>query len=267
MGRLLKSTIVQSILAGIRRNRSSRRCAYEDLLRLRLYYQFMGRDDVTFDIGAHLGNRTKVFARLSRMVVAVEPQESCMRALETEFGANPKVTLINKALGAREGSAEIMISNATGISSLSPNWVAAVRESGRFKEFTWEQKQAVEVTTLDRLIHQFGMPSFIKIDVEGFEFEVLSGLSQRVRALSFEFVPEYRDAAFRCVQHLSSLGEVNFNYSIGESMKLELKSWVSAKEITALLSKHAEKLEKRRLELDTYRAPGTFADIYARFVS
>jgi FkbM family methyltransferase len=227
----------------------------------------MGRGDITFDIGAHLGNRTKVFARLSRMVIAIEPQESCMRALKTQLGANPKVTLIKKALGAREGSAEIMVSNAAGISSMSPTWVAAVRESGRFAEYAWEQKQVVEVTTLDKLIRQFGMPAFIKIDVEGFEFEVLSGLSQRVKALSFEFVPECLDAAFRCVQHLASLGEVNFNYSLGESAKLELKSWVSREEITTLLSEYAEKLVKRHRGPETYRDLDTFGDVYARFVS
>jgi FkbM family methyltransferase len=45
------------------------------------------------------------------------------------------------------------------------------------------------MTTLDELIGKHGVPVFIKIDVEGFEEAVLQGLSQPVRALSFEFTP------------------------------------------------------------------------------
>ena len=168
----------------------------QGFLRRQLYCQFMGRNDLVFDIGANEGNRTKIFAQLSRQVIAVEPQPSCVTSLQAQFGANPKIRIVPKALGAREGSAEIMISNATGISSLSPTWVQAVRDSGRFSGFTWAGKQTVEVTTLDSLIEEFGSPGFIKIDVEGYEFEVLSGLSRPVRALSFEFVPEYLAAAF-----------------------------------------------------------------------
>ena len=49
------------------------------------------------------------------------------------------------------------------------------------------------VTTLDRLIAQHGVPSFIKIDVEGFEDQVLAGLTHPVPALSFEFTTIARD--------------------------------------------------------------------------
>ncbi|MBZ5684381.1 MAG: FkbM family methyltransferase [Acidobacteriia bacterium] len=220
-------------------------------MRGRLYRQFMGMNDLVFDIGANAGNRTKVFAQLSKQVIAVEPQPSCVKSLQAQFSANPKIRVVPKALGAREGSAEIMISNATVISSLSPAWVQAVRESGRFSQFTWAGKGTVEVTTLDSLIEEFGSPGFIKIDVEGYEFEVLSGLSRPVRALSFEFVPEYLAAAFQCIERLCSLGNTEFNYSLGESMKLALRSWVPRDQITSALLKYTG---------DNH----VFGDVYAR---
>ena len=45
----------------------------------------------------------------------------------------------------------------------------------------------VPVTTLDALIERHGVPSFVKVDAEGFEEEVLQGLSRSIKALSFEF--------------------------------------------------------------------------------
>ena len=39
------------------------------------------------------------------------------------------------------------------------------------------------------------MPSFIKIDVEGFEDQVLAGLTRQVPALSFEFTTIAREIA------------------------------------------------------------------------
>jgi FkbM family methyltransferase len=174
------------------------------------------------------------------MVVAVEPQDSCMKLLKAEFGGNPKVRLVRKAVGAREGSAEIMVSNANTLSSLSSEWVDAVRNSGRFSDYSWHRKERVEVTTLDSLIRTFGIPTFIKIDVEGYEFQALSGLSFPVRAISFEFVPEYLEGAFKCIDRLLSIGSFKFNYSIGESMKMVLDEWVDRDTIVPLLSKHSD---------------------------
>jgi hypothetical protein len=107
------------------------------------------------------------------------------------------------------------------------------------------------VTTLDALIERYGEPAFVKIDVEGFELEVLKGLSRRVPALSFEFTPECADTALACVAHLDSLGFSGFNYSPGESMRLWDNTWGDASFIRA-------RLEALRGDVST------FGDVYAR---
>lgn len=120
------------------------------------------------------------------------------------------------------------LSESTTLSSLSPDWVNAVRESGRFSNQRWVGTQTVPVTTLEKLIEDHGVPAFTKIDVEGFEFEVLSGLKQPLRIFSLEFTPEWFDKSASCIAYVGKLGNVVWNFSEGESMKLTHDHWVTS---------------------------------------
>lgn len=116
---------------------------------LEFYSQFISRGALCFDVGANRGNRVKIFLKLHENIVAIEPQNNCVKILRTGYGNNKRLTVVQKALGESEGEAEIMISNANSISSLSPEWVEAVRHSRRFSEYRWNMKQIVPLTTLD----------------------------------------------------------------------------------------------------------------------
>ncbi len=219
---------------------------------LRFYSQFVTRNSLCFDVGANIGNCTKIFLKLGASVVAVEPQIKCADILTRKFGDNRKFTLIRKALGADDGTAELQISNADTISSLSPEWINSVKKSGRFRDYLWEQKQVVPLTTLDSLIRQYGNPDFIKIDVEGYEYEVIKGLTYPVRSMSFEFTPEYLDATLASLEHLRSIGQIQLNYSIGESMEMALDHWVAVDELMD--------------QLNSYKDSNTiFGDVYVKF--
>lgn len=200
----------------------------EDWKRLDFYSRLIDPGDLVFDVGANLGNRSKIFTRLQARVVAVEPQTQCGDFLLSVFGDTPGFHLVRKALGRTPGQAEMFVSDAHTVSSLSREWVRSVSESGRFPEVRWDRKQKVQVDTLDNLIAEFGRPQFIKIDVEGFEDQVLAGLSTTVPALSLEFTPEYLQSTSACIDHLMSLGNYRFQLSLGESLELELGEWVSA---------------------------------------
>ncbi len=218
----------------------------------KFYSQFVHKDDLCFDVGANMGNRTEIFLTLGATVVAIEPQEMCAKRLRRNYKNNDKVIIIQKALGEKEGEAELMISDAHTISSCSKEWITNVKTNGMFSAYRWDKSVVVPVTTLDRLVKEYGIPAFCKIDVEGFELQVLKGLSSPVRVISFEFTPGFVESTINCINHLSSIGTVRFNYSLGESMHLVLSEWVKSNEMCDIISSLPDKTN--------------FGDVYARFI-
>jgi len=204
--------------------------------RMREFYaEFVRPGDLVFDVGANVGNRTSIFLALGARVVAIEPQDACARELIRRFGRDPRFALVTNALGAEEGEGELLIGDESTVSSMATDWVERVKDSGRFGDLSWSSVQRVRTTTLDSLIASHGKPAFCKIDVEGYEAVVLRGLSGHIAALSFEFTPEFLDAAVESLRHLSEIGFTKFNYSLGESMQFGLGGWVDATEILRAL--------------------------------
>jgi hypothetical protein len=92
------------------------------------------------------------------------------------------------------------------------------------------------------LIEQYGLPVFCKIDVEGFEKEVLSGLTKQIPCISFEFCREFFDDARECINRLLSIGQYKFNCSIGESMELVSPVWLIPDRLYEILGSLEDKL-------------------------
>ena len=226
-----------------------RRIARETLdAKLRLYRQFMSRGDLVFDVGANLGNRVEAFLALHARVIALEPLPECAAHLRTAFGA--KCLVVEKAAGKSSGSATVWTTRQGDLftSTLSEQSADAFLVSGRF-EGSWDEGLQVGVTTLDELIAEHGLPRFTKIDVEGFEPEVIRGLSSPLPALSIEYACELAGHAQQCIDHLASLGRYEYAFSYGETMILG--PWMAPDEILPWIASRAEQ------SLD-------WGDIYAR---
>ncbi|MEJ5360295.1 MAG: FkbM family methyltransferase [Desulfobacterales bacterium] len=206
--------------------------------RLRRFYRaLVPPGALCFDLGAHVGGRTQVFLDLgARRVVAVEPQPLCAALLRRRWAGNPRVVILEQAVGARPGRATLHINrrNPT-LSALSgPEWRARMAAAARGGE-RWDRTRDVAVTTLDRLIHDWGEPAFCKIDVEGWEAEVLAGLSRPLPCLSFEFLSFAPGIARACIDRLEALGPYRFNWSRAERLRLEHPGWVEGRRAAAAL--------------------------------
>jgi len=205
--------------------------------RARFYSQFINPGDLVFDVGANVGNRIEPLLQIGARVVAVEPQEKCYRVLKKKFGN--RIQLVTKGLDEKAGTKDFYISNADTISSFSSEWIKSVKDN-RFKGYRWNKIVSVEMTTLDELIAEFGVPRFIKIDVEGFELNVLKGLTRKVEFLSFEYtVPEQSGQVTECLGQIQKIADFECNYSVGEGMEWALPQWISAEEMKAVINSEA----------------------------
>jgi FkbM family methyltransferase len=198
--------------------------------RIEFYSKFINEGDVCFDVGANVGNRVYPLLKLKAKVVAIEPQQICFEELEKKFG--DKIKLVKKGLGEKEEIKEFFISSSSTLSTFSKDYIDSVK-NGRFSEYEWNKVETVEMTTLDNLIKGFGVPKFIKIDVEGYELEVLKGLNSPVEMISFEyFVPEQLIRVSDCINRVREIDQnIEINYSIGESMEFALDEWISFEEM------------------------------------
>ncbi len=194
-----------------------------------LYSRFVQRGDLVLDVGAHVGDRVAAFRRLGARVVAAEPQPAAVTVLRLLYGRDQNVTIEATAIGRDTGTIELLINveNPT-VSTASAAFTAAARGAPGWETQRWTGRRRVPVTTADALIARHGKPSFIKIDVEGFELEALAGLTQPVAALSFEFTTIQRDLAAACLARCTALGYRRFNAALGESQTLVHDGWIDA---------------------------------------
>ncbi len=112
------------------------------------------------------------------------------------------------------------------ISTLSDQWKKIMTDFE--PALAWEDYADVEVQTLDDLLARYGNPVFCKIDVEGFELEVLSGLSVPLPALSFELFPTTPERTIACIKKIEKLGNYEYNWSLTESFRMNSPSWLNA---------------------------------------
>lgn len=232
-----------------KRIREFRKWTAEDQRRLIFYRQFISPNDLVFDVGANVGNRTKVFAKMGAKVIAIEPQSKCADILNSATAGTDNIQLVQAAIGSSSGYSTISISDVDTLSSLSADWIQSVKQSGRFSKFEWTMEESVVVHTIDELIAKYGLPKFIKIDVEGYEDHVISGLTQPVEAISIEYTPEFIEGTMRCIENLENIGSWKYQFSLEESLEFSLANWVGASELRKIL-----------MQVN----PAAFGDVYAK---
>jgi FkbM family methyltransferase len=131
----------------------------------RFYAQFVRPGDLCFDVGAHVGNRLWALSKVGARVVALEPHPDCMRLLRRWYGRYANVELVELAVGAEPGTRALFISERTPtVSTISTDWIAAVKATPGFTRVRWDRTIPARVATLDELIGCYGPPASLLQD-------------------------------------------------------------------------------------------------------
>jgi FkbM family methyltransferase len=253
MESLLDALCVAGLYRSVRliRNRCVRPDLWERTVHWRKFYsQFFAPGDLVFDVGANRGDRTEIFVQMRASVVAVEPLPALAARLEKIFRYS-SVKVEPVGVGRAEGTLLLHVCTTSNeCSSFSEEFVADQRR--RNPDFHWDRTEPIPVVTVDSLIEKHGVPAFMKIDVEGFESDVLTGLGRPVRGLSFEVRPgDSTERVRECLEQVSGLGKYEFNLSLEERLTFELPAWGKADSVLAVL---------RRQDPSDWK----YGDVYAR---
>jgi len=153
------------------------------------------KGQLVFDIGANQGQMTRRYIGAGGKVVAVEPQSE----LTSHRNFNGVFSIKHMCVADKPGKIDFYECVGHSVSSSClKKW------RNHYPEKEW-RKITVPCVTLDMLIKEFGIPKFIKLDVEGYEDKVLDGLSQKIDLISFEFTKGFIDSSIRCVEILDKL--------------------------------------------------------------
>lgn len=165
--------------------------------------------DIAFDVGAAVGKMTtQILDAGASFVVVVEPRPEAAEKLRDMFAESP-VEVVEMAVSDLPGKANMF--RMGWLSSLERKW-----QEGRFSYLEWGETFEVETTTLDQLIDTYGIPGYIKLDVEGHELSALRGLTHAVRCVHFEYHEEFLRDARLCAEQLAQIAPYLFSFSRGD---------------------------------------------------
>jgi len=183
---------------------------------------------LVFDIGANNGSSAHYLLTQSEKVICFEPNILLAEQLKLDF-KDKNVIISTKGLSNKVETKTFYISNMGGVlSTFAREWMEQSRFTGKGK---WDTNLTVETTTLDIAIEQYGIPNFIKIDVEGYEYEVFQGLTTLLEntLFGFEWAEEMFGNVQKIVEYVKQLGYNSFAFTYGDNLKeiekLQFKDW------------------------------------------
>ena len=172
------------------------------------------------DIGAHKGEFLENMLKIEKVnsFYAFEPQKNIFKELNEKFKKNEKVSLFNCAMDKEISYKKLKINKISMKSSL-----AEVNENSLYLKFinflaqsqsSFESEYEVKTTTVDKIFEDINLQkALLKIDVEGFEMNVIKGSQTKLREISFimlenQFGNHFKNNSFKDITKF--LSERNF---------------------------------------------------------
>ncbi len=134
------------------------------------FSRYIKPGDVVIDIGANIGyyalQEVKLVGEYGK-VYAIEPVGESVRQLYNNISLNnyKNIEVFEMAVGDRDGVATLYVSEESNLSGLH-----SLAHRG------YQRSYQVPITTLDKFIVGKRYPKVIRMDVEGYEWEIIKGM-------------------------------------------------------------------------------------------
>ena len=137
------------------------------------FLSFIKNDDIIYDVGANMGTYSVLLAKKTGStgkVIAFEPEQESYNIFIKNIALNglQNIIVVKKALGKENGQAQLYIGKTTGNFSLVKSYEENL------------DAQTIEIVHGDEFVvkNNLPIPRAVKIDVEGYEYNVLTGLKE-----------------------------------------------------------------------------------------
>lgn len=178
------------------------------------------KEGVFIDVGANIGqtslNLSKKLGKIAHKIYAFEPFPTTFEKLKTNISLNyfPSIEIFNIALGNKEDITEMEMSCLTNSGG---NKIAPKDSKIKNQLVQVHQKKLDDFNKLENPVQ------FIKIDVEGYEIEVLKGAEQIIKKYTPVMVIELNDLNLKR-QNSSARELVSFVKELGYKNIINLKT-------------------------------------------
>ncbi len=209
------------------------------------YNSVLNRPILVFDVGCNIGLYTDIFLKLSKKVVAIDANKELLIQFENNFKElinEGKLVVIHSAITENIGKTTFYTMSSVNLSSTSEKWKDNVLPE-MFNHVENINIEDVPSTTLDDLICQYGVPDYIKMDIEGGECSAIQGLNQSVGLISIEVtLPYLYKEILSIIDKLSQLNyyqfrilrEGKFQFDKKIYNKTQLKEMIAKKKINGV---------------------------------
>jgi len=144
------------------------------------------------DIGAHKGEFLEKMLKIEKVnsFYVFEPQKNIFNELNEKFSKNEKITLFNFAMDKEITNKKLKINKLSMTSSLAEinekSLYLKVKNFLTFSKSNFEDEYEIQTNTVDKIFENISLQkALLKIDVEGFEINVIEGSMMKLKEIPF----------------------------------------------------------------------------------
>ena len=176
--------------------------------------------DKIIDIGAHKGEFLENMLKIEKVnsFYAFEPQKIIFSVLKEKFSKNEKITLFNFAMDKEITNKKLRINKLSMTSSLAEinekSLYLKIKNFLTFSKSNFEDEYEIKTNTVDKIFENTNLQkALLKIDVEGFEMNVIEGSQLKLKEIPFillenQFGNHYKNNNFKDI--INILSKQNF---------------------------------------------------------